>query len=199
MAISTTDAAQAPTGPRLSRGWKLAISALLIVHVTAVIVCPLSIEGSPIAGRLWLLLQPYVQAAYLNHGYHFFAPQPGPSHLLKYELELADGRNVTATIPNRTANRPRLFYHRHFMLTEFLNMLHERAQGSEDPASPQRHVFEQYSNSYANHLLKKYDARRVTLHLTRHLIPYPEEVLRGRPLNDPTLYQELYTRTYVAD
>lgn len=186
-----------------SAGWskwtKVIVSALLAFHVAAVIICPLSIEGSPIAGRLWLVVQPYVQAAYLNHGYHFFAPQPGPSHLLRFELEMADGSTRTGTIPNVLQNKPRVFYHRHFMLTEFLNTLMGATQGVEDPGDQSKRVFENYSRSYANHLLDKYHAKRVTIHLVRHLIPFPDEVLAGRQLDDPKSYQELYKRTYVAE
>lgn len=185
--------------PVISRRWKIIISVLLILHVAAVFICPLSIEGSPIAGRLWLVVQPYVQAAYLNHGYHFFAPQPGPSHLLRFELEMADGTSRSGVIPNVKQNRPRVFYHRHFMLTEFLNMLHGQTEGITDAASQPRKVFERYSQSYANHLLNKYHAQRVTIHLVRHLIPFPDEVLKGKRLDDPTLYQEIYKRTYVAE
>lgn len=187
-----------PAPAQLARGWKLLISAALIFHLAAVVISPLSLEGSPIAGRLGPLFRPYVEAAYLDHGYHFFAPEPGPSHLLRYEVELANGKTLSGSIPNRDENRPRLFYHRHFMLTEFLNMLHAQAEGINDPAAPQRQLFESYSRSYANHLLEKYDGRRVTLRLVRHLIPYPDQVLAGRRLNDPALYQQLYHRTYVA-
>lgn len=185
--------------PALKTRWKIVISIALLLHLTAVIVSPLSIEGSPIAGRLWLLFRPYVQAAYLNHGYHFFAPQPGPSHLLRYELTLPDGKQVTGSIPNRKVNRPRLFYHRHFMLTEFLNMLREQAEIPGEAQEQARQVFENYSQSYASHLLAEHGAERVTIHLVRHLIPYPQDVIAGRQLSDPSLYQELYHRTYEAD
>lgn len=183
----------------LSARWKIVISILLGLHLVAVIVAPLSIEGSPIASRLWWGFRPYLQAAYLNHGYHFFAPQPGPSHLLRYELDLPDGSRVTETIPDRDRNRPRLFYHRHFMLTEFLNVLREQTEGVDDPQAPPRRIFDRYSESYARHLLAKHQAKQVTIHLVRHLIPFPDEVAAGRPLNDPALYQDLYQRTYVAD
>ncbi len=87
-----------PAAPRLSPPLKIVLSALLAFHVLALVVCPWSIEGSPIAGRLWLVVQPYVQAAYLNHGYHFFAPQPGPSHR-------AGAESASSTSPDRRAHR----------------------------------------------------------------------------------------------
>lgn len=192
-------AASAGQVPHLSRGWKIVISALLALHLTAVVVAPLSIEGSPLASRAWLVFRPYLQAAFLNHGYHFFAPQPGPSHLLRYELEMPDGTQLTGSIPDRDINRPRLFYHRHFMLTEFLNVLREQTEGVEDANAPPRVMFDNYSESYARHLLAKHQAKQVTIHLVRHLIPFPDQVAAGRSLRDPEMYQDLYQRTYVAD
>lgn len=183
----------------ISSRWKIVISALLILHLTAVIVSPLSIEGSPLAGGLWQFFRPYVHAAYLNHGYHFFAPQPGPSHLVRYEVDLPDGGQVTGTFPDRNTHRPRLFYHRHFMLSEFLNVLHGQAQGITDPAAPPKQIFDAYCESYARHLLAKHEGEKVTIRLTRHQIPYPDEVAAGRPLNDPKLYEELFKRTYEAN
>src|SRR4051794_27519392 len=106
-ARSNATSTGAPAG--WGRAAKNTGGVILVLHLTAVIVCPLSIEGSPIAGRLWLVVQPYVQAAYLNHGYHFFAPQPGPSHLLRYEVELADGTTRAGVIPNVKQSKPRVF------------------------------------------------------------------------------------------
>ncbi|MES1213297.1 MAG: hypothetical protein ABUL64_01810, partial [Singulisphaera sp.] len=49
---------------------------------------------------------------------------------------------------------------------------------------------QQYARSYADHLLAKHNARRVTLWLQEHLIPTPEQVAGGMKLNDPSLYRE---------
>jgi hypothetical protein len=121
---------------RLSPGWKIALSVLLAVHVMALVVCPWSIEGSPIAQRLWRFYRPYVEVAFLNHGYHFFAPEPGPSHLVRYELELPGGKQLAGVIPNLAEEQPRLLYHRHFMLTEFLNMLYGNVNGDGPMPAP---------------------------------------------------------------
>lgn len=203
------------------------VSLLLIVHLAAVALPPLSMEGSPLAGYGWRALRPYIEAAYLNHGYHFFAPQPGPSHLIRYELQWDDGARQEGTFPDREHNWPRLLYHRHFMLTEFLNVLNESAEREaeyerqqrsaqmqsqyfppgveavpppvEAPRTADRELLEIYSHSYAEHLLKRSGAQRVTIRLVRHLIPFPEEVRAGRPLDDPQLYQELFHKTFLAD
>lgn len=205
------------------------VSLLLIVHLAAVVLPPLSMEGSPLAGYGWRALRPYIEAGYLNHGYHFFAPQPGPSHLIRYELDLPDGGRQEGIFPSREQNWPRLLYHRHFMLTEFLNVLHDSAQREQEleqaqrqnaaaapiqyyppgteppepesnlPSTADRELFDVYARSYADHLLKRYGAQRVTIHLVRHLIPFPEDIRAGRPLDDPQFYRELFQRTFEAE
>jgi hypothetical protein len=85
------------------------------------------------------------------------------------------------------------------MLTEFLNGLHSSVANIKEADAPQRRVFEAYCSSYATHLLERYDARRVTMRLVRHQIPFPQEVERGQKLNDPRLYEELFQRSYVTE
>lgn len=125
-----------PGTSSLNPQWKVVLSILLIFHVTALVVCPWSIEGSPIALKVWRGYRPYVEAAFLNHGYHFFAPEPGPSHLVRYELELPGGKQLAGVIPNLEEEQPRLLYHRHFMLTEFLNMLYGNVNGDGPMPAP---------------------------------------------------------------
>ncbi len=132
----SSSAAPQPAAPRLSPAGKIVLSALLAFHVLALVVCPWSIEGSPIAQRLWRFYRPYVEVAFLNHGYHFFAPEPGPSHLVRYELELPGGKQLAGEIPNLAQEQPRLLYHRHFMLTEFLNMLYGNVNGDGPMPAP---------------------------------------------------------------
>lgn len=220
--------------------WRIraVVSLLILVHLAAVILPPTSMEGSPLASRGWYGLRAYIEAAYLNHGYHFFAPQPGPSHLIRFELELDNGDRQDGIFPSKDNNWPRLLYHRHFMLTEFLNVLNDGAlreaeierqrlaanplsnpprppanqQGpyyppvAEDvvpeeaaPTTTDRELLEAYCRSYADHLLKRYQARRVTIHLVRHLIPFPEDVRAGQRLDDPQLYRELFQKTFEAN
>lgn len=170
------------------RPWaRVVITLLLLLHLTAVAAGPWSVEPAPLLSRyVWTFFQPYLEAAYLNHGYHFFAPEPGPSHLVRYELELADGTRQEGIFPNRYAHWPRLFYHRHFMLSEFINA-----------APPDSDWERAYAQSYAEHLLKKHDARRVTLYLRRHMIAPPERVYEGMKLDDPSLYEERSLGTFA--
>ena len=59
----------------------------------------------------------------LANGYRFFAPEPGPSHLIRYEVTLPDGTRKEGFFPDRAHHQPRLLYHRYFMLSEFVNTL----------------------------------------------------------------------------
>ena len=56
----------------------------------------------------------------------------------------------------------------------------------------------QYAHSYADHLLHKHGARRVTLWLREHQIPEPEWVAGGMKLADPSLYRERTLGSYVG-
>jgi hypothetical protein len=80
---------------------------------------------SVIGAELKKLYHPYITATFLDHSYKFFAPNPGPSHLVRYDLYFADGSSRVnrddQILPDRVGHWPRLLYHRHFMLTEFMN------------------------------------------------------------------------------
>lgn len=107
------------------------VSAAVAWHLVGVMVAPLSVpprfEGrdSVLGAQLKEIYTPYITALYLNHAYKFFAPNPGDSHLVRYDLYFADGtKRVGAEeqgFPDRLRHWPRLLYHRHFMLTEFIN------------------------------------------------------------------------------
>jgi hypothetical protein len=95
-------------------------------------VAPISVSpqmnrgDSVIGAELKKVYRPYITALYLDHSYKFFAPNPGDSHLLRYDLYFADGTSRVGRddqiLPDRHGHWPRLLYHRHFMLTEFINL-----------------------------------------------------------------------------
>lgn len=166
-------------------------SVALVWHLVGVLVGPISTPPSALGSFLQKVYQPYLQAVYLylDHGYKFFGPDPGPSHLLRYELVLPGGERRTGILPHRGEHWPRLLYHRYFMLSEFLQGLSgewdPRFDEAHQPLSPPLRV---YARSYADHLLDHYGAERVTLYLVQHLIPRPDDVLRGVKLDDPQFY-----------
>jgi hypothetical protein len=183
--------ARPATPPRrpLKTEWKVLISIVLLGHLTAVVAAPMAVAPqSQLAGEVWDWCRKYLDAAYLNHGYHFFGPDPGPSHLVRYVIEKPDGTTVEGEFPNRDEHWPRLLYHRHFMLSERL-----AAGPDNDP------WIRAYAQSYARHLYKLHDAEQVTLYLRRHLIPYPDQVLGGMKLDDPNLYEERELVRYTGE
>ena len=112
--------------------WLRAAASMAIAwHLVGVMVAPLStpprFEGgdSVLGAKLKQVYLPYMTALDLNHAYKFFAPNPGNSHLVRYDLYFADGtkrvNRPEQIFPDRVGHWPRLLYHRHFMLTEFIN------------------------------------------------------------------------------
>lgn len=167
------------------------VSLLVMLHVAAVFVGPWAMpQTSRLALGVGRILQPYLDVLSLGNGYRFFAPEPGPSHLVRYEITLDDGTLKEGYFPNRQEQWPRLLYHRYFMLSEFANTLEN---------SPARDRAEAYATAYARHLAEKNHARTVKLFLRRHYVPRPEEVQQGRKLTDKVLYEEHPLITYQRD
>ncbi len=170
--------------PAIAPGLKTLISAAIALHVLAVFVGPWAMppHGSQLARTIGGWIEPYTQAACLNNGYRFFAPEPGPGHLVRYEVVTRDGRQIEGFFPDRTRQRPRLLYHRYFMMSEFLNSLMSNP-AAETPA-------EKYADSYVAHLVQQYDATSVKLSVRHHRLPTIDEVRGGMKLDDPSLYEE---------
>jgi hypothetical protein len=166
----------------------------LLLHLTAVFVSPFAFISSsseavsPVAAAIADPLRPYIDFAYLNHGYAFFAPNPGPSHLVRWRLEFDDGRTpVEQTFPDVDRHWPRLLYHRHFMLAEQLNSDFVPPQPPDTDDEGQlagwrrrRAVYAAKWRSYENQLRTRYAADRVTLTRVEHELPSWEEVQLGR-------------------
>jgi hypothetical protein len=167
----------------LSPGWKGLISLLVALHVAAVFVGPWAMppHGSELARTIAAGFAPYLQAAFLDNGYRFFAPEPGPGHLVRYEIVTRDGRTIEGSFPDRKAHWPRLLYHRHFMLSEFLNSL---------SAPEAAEMATAYEEAFAGHLAHRYDAESVKLYLQQHRLPTMAEVRSGKKLGDPEFYDE---------
>jgi len=173
-------AASDSSAPTLSPGIRAAASVLLALHLAAVVSAPFagpnpSGNPSPLALAAFQFFRPYLEAAYLNHAYLFFVPEPGYGHLVRYELEMPDGTRREGQFPDRAEHRPRLLYHRHFMLSEKIG-------------GPPDDRIAAWTQSYAEHLLARHGAQRVTLYLRVHRMPDDELVRRGRSLDHPESY-----------
>lgn len=207
MKPTTQRKASQRTPPTWSLAKRRLVSVLLVLHLLGIFVAPWS--SPPPASRLSMkfgeIFRPYLAAAFLNHGYRFFAPDPGPSHLVRYELERDDGIKVSGRIPDPRTHRPRLMYHRHFMMTETLfNIWSQLKTVPDDVQIPvaEREFIERQNQAtqemvdrlaagMANELLRNEQGRSVRLYLVEHAIPYPEDVVRGRRLDEPDSYTDL--------
>jgi len=190
--------------PSLSRPLRIALGLLVTLHVTAVFVGPWSMPpyDSAISRIFAGLMHPYIRAMSLDNGYRFFAPEPGPSHLIRYEITQANGEQIEGIFPNLQLEQPRLYYHRHFMLSEFANTLYVDSSDSE---SDQAKLFQALVRSYAGHLVHEHDAvheheaKHIKLFLRRHNIPGPIDVLEGAKLDEPRWYEEKLIGSFERD
>jgi len=167
---------------------RLGISLLVMWHVAAVFLAPLSIApSSPLALDIaqGTFMQNYLDALYLNHGYHFFAPDPGPGRLIHYWVYNERGDQIDeGEFPNRDLQWPRLLYHRYFMLAEQGDAPIWRPTEAES-----RHWRQAYLTAYARQLLREHDAAAVRVQRILHLQLSLEHALEGKTLTDPEDYR----------
>lgn len=233
-ASEPTEELRSPWSPWLRAGASLVIAFHLLGVMVAPITAPPRFEGPPsvIGAKLKQFYGPYMTALYLDHAYKFFAPNPGDSHLLRYDLYFADGTQRVnrddQIFPDRFHHWPRLLYHRHFMLTEFINDFAppEVWRGAVPPgmnvppnapqvagpmqqdelipaAAPQRpgppHVH-QYVDGIARYLAKRHGATRVDLFYRKHLLPTSEDFRRvGGRLDSPESYLDRLITSYTTE
>lgn len=161
----------------LRRGLFFAVNAWLIMHLTAIFTAPATVGPSSQTSRtIWEAVAPYLQGLYLNHGFHYFAPQPGSSNLVSWTVTKSDGTSVSGRFPNLDI-KPRLFYHRHFMMSEFL--------GNSPPEQRTAIV-----KSFARNLCRVHDGANVAVSTIRHDLPSMERMRAGGKLTDSDLYEE---------
>jgi hypothetical protein len=193
---------------------RLAASAALAFHITAVFTAPWYIqlwptivpmiepggvvrdaagrELSPEQMRQYPMQTPvlprtvnkalrhYANILFINHGYDFFSPDPGVSHVVRYEVFSDAGQSLAkGQLPNRREQWPRLFYHRHMMLVEQSLEL-----GGEANA-------QSWLRRIADRLLEKYDGDRIRLVLLRHHLLTPQQVLSGARIDGDATYEQL--------
>lgn len=143
--LSSQNAAMEPQ-ERIHGKWQYIALALIALHLLAVFAEPLrffsrsDVQVAPNAELVRNFVRPYSQFLFLDHGYFFFAPNPGPGHLIRILNSpepvptLEDDRRLTplaeaktlelsgskiVQLPDRNVHTPRLLYHRYLMLSEF--------------------------------------------------------------------------------
>lgn len=207
--VDTGAMARSQSKEKLNIRWsptqRVVASLLLATHLLAVFASPWSSPPPAplLAQRISGLFRGYQTAAFLNHGYRFFAPDPGPSHVIRYVLTRPDGQEITGRLPDPNAHWPRIIYHRHFMISETLFNLHRQIEDppeflppSEKLAWQQRNhatqqLVDRLAEAVGRELLVSRRAQKVHLFLEEHSIPYPEDVMQGLPLDAPDLYNDL--------
>ena len=112
-----------PPKNSLSPALKIGISCALVFYLAVLVIGPLSnpVGSEHLTRPIARKVSPIHRALYLGHGYRFFAPDPGPSHLVEFEITKNDGTVVTGRFPDcddADCAFPRLQYHRWFMLSE---------------------------------------------------------------------------------
>ena len=173
-------------GRRRATG-KLIVSAVLLFHLAALVGPPLSLQSqgplgsSPSVATLMQSVRWYCQFFYLDRGYAFFAPDPGPSHLIQAATTQPDGSRVEQMYPDRQLHWPRLLYHRHFMLAEFLTEIHQPPDPPRELVEVDREAaddwmrsrarYEHVRRSMIEHLESRSDGRPVAIRRIEHLIP----------------------------
>ena len=216
--MSSPDAKKTPaeTPERRPAGWSSAArtiaTLLLLWHLVAVVAAPWA--GPPpseLAQKVIPVFRPYLGAMYLDHGYRFFGPDPPQgSNLVSYKLTMPAGSEqavIEGTFPDRRLHKPRMAYHRHFMIT---SQVIEWAVPPEDdivPAEAPAEDVKQYHGarkdylrrldqtapamqSIAEHLLHTHGAESVELTLELHRVPARQSVIEGMQLTDKSLYRQ---------
>jgi hypothetical protein len=186
--------------------FRFAISILVIGHLLAVLLPPLSFQArgplglSPSVATLLAPVEGYGQFLYIDRGYAFFAPDPGPSHLIQAAITDSSGQRIEQMYPDREQQWPRLLYHRHFMLSEFMDEIYQ------PPGPPQELIeldreeaelwvrsrarYEHVRQSVVEHLKAENPGHDIAIRRIEHLIPDVIEFQREPiALTDQRLYQ----------
>lgn len=198
------------------RRLKWIASALIVFHLLAVALPPLAFQTinldgpSPLVGTLIRPFQGYGQFLYIDRGYAFFAPDPGPSHLIQAAVTQPDGSLVETMYPDREDQWPRLLYHRHFMLAEYLHEIYwppgpPNEMFESDPEAAllwqqRRGRYEYVRKSLVDHLQHVNEGRPVAIRRLEHGLPSLTDYVREPiELVDERLYRVLLDQPIYSD
>ena len=158
----------------------------ILAYLAAVVLPPLAgpAPASELANRMLQPLRPLVGALYLGHGYRFFAPNPGPGHTLRWTMTMADGSTKTGLIPDETLDRPRLLYHRRFMVSEKISALVPPVEAPAEVRERAKRDWQPLVKGVAANLLRREGGLSVTLESVEHYLPDPAEVLASGTFTD---------------
>ena len=161
-------------------------SVWLAFHVFSVFIAPASMPpASPLLMDGYRMASPYADAMFLNHGYHYFAPDPGASTLISYTVPREGDTPVMGRFPTIEI-RPRLLYHRYFMLAENIGGF---------PEDTQTEVYA----AYARHFAGLHHSSKITLNRIAHEPSSIARILAGGKLFDRSTFSEELIETYDFD
>ena len=180
----------------LPRWAKVLLSIWVAWHVSVVFLAPFSI---PPSSQLVVdisqskFIRWYTDPLYLNHGYHFFGPEPPTNHLVRYNVVDNSGATIAeGEFPNTDQQWPRLFYHRHMMLADQAGL----APSDVGPEDAVRRSL----NAYAHHLIRKHQGAEARLDYVRHEQLVPLQAEEGADPNAPEMFvHEISVRQSVND
>ena len=156
---------------RLKKVGYVLVNFWLAFHVFAIFSSPAGMPpASPLLVDASRVALPYNQLLFLNHGYHFFAPDPGASTLISWAIDRPGDTPLKGRFPD-TKVRPRLLYHRYFMLAENTGAF---------PPETQDQVLE----AYARHFARQHDSPTISLSRLRHRPSSIPRILAGGRLSD---------------
>jgi hypothetical protein len=186
---------------------KVAGSFCVVFHLLAVFWAPFRLVtttpegGSPFVN--WpdkLIFERYYQPLYLDHGYAFFAPNPGPTHVVDFRVFNESGDIIKeGRFPWLPDCWPRLRYHRYFMLGENLNQLFVPAEPPDAKLPPdvlksiakQRVNYVTLKNAIEQGLAREYRGSHAVVERVSHRAPTYQEFMEGWSLTDPRLFERL--------
>ena len=189
----TEQMAQAPrpAKPRKSGQWplfvRILVSLFVLFHLFAVFIAPMSMAVALVPRReidrplaVAVAQQPpvqwYLDALYLNHGYSFFAPDPGEGHLIRFQVYDDRGAVIKeGEFPSKTDYFPRLRYHRYFMLAE-------QCQIGANSEAADKQWQQAYLKNYAQELLREYGGQTVRVQRWVHWPLHREDAARDQPM-----------------
>ncbi|MEM6798339.1 MAG: hypothetical protein AAF589_02390 [Planctomycetota bacterium] len=180
--------------PPKPAGWsfwvRVAVSVVVLWHMAVVFLSPLSVPPtSTLVGSI--AQSPYMRwysdPLYLNHGYHFFGPDPPMGgQLIRYQVFGESGQVIEqGEFPSLKEQWPRLWYHRHMMLADQTSIV--AVYG--DPDRDKQLMLQ----AYARHLLRKHGGVEARVENLFHESLWPDDVLSDADPYDPRYYASLMT------
>lgn len=175
-----------PAATRWSTFGRGTATAFILLYLLHVAMPPLAgpPPSSALAATLIQPLRPLVGALYLGHGYRFFAPDPGPGHAIRWSMRMPDGSTRVGMLPDPAVDRPRLLYHRRFMIAEKISGMVPSADAPPDVRREARARWQPLVMGVAGRLLRREGGSEVELTMVEFDLPTPEDSIAGRSAPD---------------